>query len=48
VNVPGRFTATALATRAPGQENRRWRGPLSVFLQAYRVGRDAASLQRAP
>ena len=30
VNVPGRFTATALATRAPGQENRRWRGPFAL------------------
>jgi len=28
VNVPGWLTATTLATRAPGQENRRWRGPL--------------------
>ncbi len=36
VNVPGRLIATALATRAPGFENRRWRGPLSVCLQAYR------------
>ncbi|MDV2861530.1 hypothetical protein R0H02_03475 [Phytobacter ursingii] len=27
VNVPGWLTATTLATRAPGQENRRWRGP---------------------
>ncbi|HAU8262446.1 TPA: hypothetical protein I8287_000036 [Kluyvera intermedia] len=27
VNVPGWLTATTLATRAPGKENRRWRGP---------------------
>jgi len=38
VNVPGRFTATALATRAPGQENRRWRGPLSFSFRLIGSG----------
>ncbi|MGY6030550.1 hypothetical protein ACUY4Q_003540 [Phytobacter sp. AG2a] len=44
VNVPGWLTATTLATRAPGQENRRWRGALSVCLQAYRGRAKATSL----
>jgi len=44
VNVPGWFTATTLATRAPGQENRRWRGALRIFLQAYRGRAEVTSL----
>ncbi|VTP15838.1 hypothetical protein PUATCC27989T_03753 [Phytobacter ursingii] len=57
VNVPGRLTATALATRAPGQENRRWRGPLALCrltfgsgtsLRPCRLSPPPASLRAAP
>gem|GEM_PF-3329667 len=57
VNVPGWLTATTLATRAPGQENRRWRGPFvlcrltfgsGTSLRPCRLSPPPASLRAAP
>ena len=57
VNVPGWLTATTLATRAPGKENRRWRGPLALCrltfgsgtsLRPCRLSPPPASLRAAP
>ena len=57
VNVPGWLIATTLATRAPGQENRRWRGPFALCrltvgsgtsLRPCRLSPPPASLRAAP
>ncbi len=57
VNVPGWLATTTLATRAPGQENRRWRGPFALCrltfgsgtsLRPCRLSPPPASLRAAP
>ncbi|VTP12864.1 hypothetical protein PUATCC27989T_00680 [Phytobacter ursingii] len=57
VNVPGWLTAATLATRAPGQENRRWRGAFvlcrltfgsGTSLHPCRLSPPPASLRAAP
>ena len=45
VNVPGWLTATTLATRAPGKENRRWRAIIRPIPGAHPCGASASAIQ---
>ncbi|MHB9331105.1 hypothetical protein ACP3S7_26735, partial [Phytobacter ursingii] len=45
VNVPGWLTATTLATRAPGKENRRWRAIIRPIPGAHPYGASASAIQ---